>query len=45
MAFDTQLETVHQLELHILRACMSSLSKDRLIQLYVLLDLFTGKFS
>ena len=45
MTFDTQLETVHQLELHVVRTCVSFRRKDRLIQIYVLLDLFTRKFS
>ena len=43
MTFDTQLKAVHQLELHVVHMCISFRSRDRLIQLYVPLDLFASK--
>ena len=43
MTFDTQLKPVHRLELHVVHICISFRSKDCLMQLYVLLDLFASK--
>ena len=45
MTFDTELETLHWLELHVVRTCVSFRSKDCSIQLYEPPDLFTRKFS